>query len=115
MPDHQITIGNVELISLNDGMPTRSPMMPFPDTTIEQWREFPGLVDNNDEVRSRYGTVAVRSGVKVGGKSWSHAAMIRLAKATSNKRIHNPDIVRFIVPFAIGGQSANYLSSLVSG
>ncbi len=65
MPDHQLTIGNVELISLNDGMPTRSPMMPFPDTTIEQWREFPGLVDSNDQVRSRYGTVAVRSGGKL--------------------------------------------------
>jgi len=65
MPDHQITIGNVELISLNDGMPIRSPMMPFPDTAIEQWREFPGLVDSNDQVRSRYGTVAVRSGGKL--------------------------------------------------
>ena len=65
MPDHQINIGNVELISLTNGVPIRSPLMPFPDTTIEQWREFPGLLDSNDQVRSRYGTVAVRSSGKL--------------------------------------------------
>ena len=51
MPDHKVTIGNVELISLSDGAPSRSPMMPFPDTNIEQWREFPGLVDSDGQVR----------------------------------------------------------------
>lgn len=61
MPGHTIKVGNVELVSLSDGTPTRSPFMPFPDTTIEQWREFPGLLDSNDQISSRYGTVAVRS------------------------------------------------------
>ena len=60
-------------------------------------------------------TVAVGSGVKVGGKSWSHAATTRLAKATSNKRLLGPDFAHIIVPFAIGSQPANCLSSLVSG
>lgn len=65
MPDYKINVGNVELVSLSDGFPLRSPLMPFPDTTIEQWREFPGLLDGNDQVRSRYGTVAIRSAGKL--------------------------------------------------
>lgn len=48
MPDHQIKVGNVEFISLSDGAPSRSPLMPFPDTTIEQWKEFPDLVNGQD-------------------------------------------------------------------
>ena len=53
MPGHTIKVGNVELVSLSDGTPTRSPFVPFPDTTIEQWREFPGLLDSNDQISSR--------------------------------------------------------------
>ena len=49
MPDHTITLGNVELVSLSDGFPLRLPLIPFPDTKIEQWREFPGLLDSNDQ------------------------------------------------------------------
>ena len=60
MPDHTITLGNVELVSLSDGSPLRSPLTPFPDTKIEQWREFLGLLDSNDQYTTRYGTVAVR-------------------------------------------------------
>jgi hypothetical protein len=44
MPGYSIKVGNVELVSVSDGYPTRSPFMPFPDTTIEQWREFPELL-----------------------------------------------------------------------
>ena len=65
MPDYSIQVGNVELVSLSDGFPQRSPLIPFPDTTIEQWREFPELLDEHDQVRSRYGTVAVRSSGKL--------------------------------------------------
>ena len=65
MPDHQIKVGNVEFISLSDGAPSRSPLMPFPDTAIEQWKEFAGLVDEQDQVRTRYGTLAVRSSGKL--------------------------------------------------
>ena len=65
MPDYSINVGNVELVSLSDGEPTRSPFVPFPDTTIEQWREFPHLLDGEEQIRSRYGTTAVRSGGKL--------------------------------------------------
>ena len=65
MPDHQVKVGNVEFISLSDGAPSRSPLMPFPDTAIEQWKEFVGLVDEQDQVRTRYGTLAVRSSGKL--------------------------------------------------
>ena len=65
MTEHNIKVGNVELVSVSDGYPLRSPLMPFPDTSIEQWREFPELMVSPDEVRSRYGTVVVRSGSKL--------------------------------------------------
>ena len=65
MADHSINVGNVEMVSLSDGEPIRSPFMPFPDTTIEQWREFPDLLDSDEQTRSRYGTTAVRSGGKL--------------------------------------------------
>ena len=61
MPNYTTTVGNVQLLALNDGGPVRSPLIPFPDTTIEQWREFPELLDEHDQVRSRYGTTGVRS------------------------------------------------------
>ena len=64
-PANSINVGNVELISLSDGEPIRSPFMPFPDTTIEQWREFPDLLDTDEQIRSRYGTTAVRSAGKL--------------------------------------------------
>lgn len=65
MSGHRITVGNVELISVSDGFPTRSPLTPFPDTKIDQWKEFPGLLNEDDQQMSRYGTVAVRSGGKL--------------------------------------------------
>ncbi|MFQ6029906.1 MAG: MBL fold metallo-hydrolase, partial [Dehalococcoidia bacterium] len=65
MAGPQINVGNVQLVSLTDGTPTRSPLMPFPDTTLEQWREFPELMVSADEVQSRYGVLAVRSGGKL--------------------------------------------------
>ena len=65
MPGHSLTIGNVELVSLSDGMPARSPFMPFPETTIEQWREFPELLDAEEQIHSRYGTTAIRSSGKL--------------------------------------------------
>ena len=65
MTEHNIKVGNVELVSVSDGYPLRSPLMPFPDTSIEQWREFPELMVSPDEVRSRYGTVVVRSSGKL--------------------------------------------------
>ena len=40
MPNHQINVGDVELISLNDNLPVRSPFVAFPHTTIEQWQEY---------------------------------------------------------------------------
>ena len=61
MPSYTTNVGNVELLALNDGMPKRPPFGPFPETTIEQWREFPELLDQHDQITSRYGTTGVRS------------------------------------------------------
>lgn len=61
MASYTTSVGNVELVSLNDGMPVRSPFAPFPETTIEQWREFPELLDEHEHIRSRYGTTGIRS------------------------------------------------------
>ena len=32
MAAHSVAVGNVELVSVSDGFPVRSPLMPFPDT-----------------------------------------------------------------------------------
>ena len=61
MPDYTTTVGNVQLLALNNGGSVLSPLISFPDTAIEQWREFPELLDEHDQVRSRYGTTGVRS------------------------------------------------------
>ena len=65
MPDYKTKVGNVELVSLNDGFPDMSPLEAFPDTKIEQWREHPGVVDSHDRIKSRFGTTALRSGGKL--------------------------------------------------
>ncbi len=65
MPDFKTNVGNVELVSLSDGFPLRDPLAIFPSSTIDQWKEFPGLLDNNGQFKSRYGNVAVRSGGKL--------------------------------------------------
>ena len=65
MADFKTNVGNVELVSLSDGFPTKAPLEVFPDTNIEHWREFPGLLDSNGHFGTRYGLVAVRSGGKL--------------------------------------------------
>ena len=65
MPSHQIKVGNVELVSLSDVIMTRSPLVAFPDTTTEQWKEFPELMVNDEEISHRWGSLAVRSGGKL--------------------------------------------------
>ena len=63
MPDFKATVGNVELVSLMDGLGDRVPVEIFPDSTIEQWRtEYPELLDSDEHIHPRYGSVAVRSG-----------------------------------------------------
>ena len=61
MQTYSFFIGSVELISVSDGFPRSSPIEAFPDTSIGQWQEFPGLLDKNGQVMSRYGSVVIRS------------------------------------------------------
>ncbi len=65
MAGHSVTVGNVELVSVYDGYQIRPAQMPFPDTTLEQWREFPGVLSADDEISFRFGSVVVRSGGKL--------------------------------------------------
>ena len=65
MPNFKINVGNVELLSLSDGFPDMSPLEAFPNSKMEEWREFPGLVHGNDQVTSRFGTTGLRSGGKL--------------------------------------------------
>ena len=48
MPNHVVNVGNVELISLNDNLPIRSPFVAFPHTTIEEWNEYPELMHDRE-------------------------------------------------------------------
>ncbi|MCH8894147.1 MAG: hypothetical protein IIB32_11660, partial [Chloroflexi bacterium] len=65
MPNHIVNVGNVELISLNDNLFTRSPFVAFPDTTIEQWREYPELLADDEQGHHRWGSLAIRSSGKL--------------------------------------------------
>ena len=62
MPDYVKTVGNVELISLTDGLGSRNPVDVFPVSNIDIWRdEYADLLDDQDLIHPRYGSVAVRS------------------------------------------------------
>ena len=66
MPGHNINIGNVELVSLSDGNGDREPTWVFPDSTMDIWRsEYGQLLDAEEHLHPRYGSVAVRSGGKL--------------------------------------------------
>ena len=65
MPNHKINVGNVELISLNDNLPIRSPFVAFPHSTIEQWREYPELMADEENGKHRGGSLAIRSSGKL--------------------------------------------------
>ena len=66
MAGNRISVGNVEALSVTDGFSAkRDPTATFPETSIEQWREYPEIVDENDEIQSRYGSVILRSEGKI--------------------------------------------------
>ena len=60
--EHKINVGNVEVLSVKDGFSAkRDPTATFPESAIDQWREYPEILDENDQVQSRYGSVVLRS------------------------------------------------------
>ena len=65
MPSHIVKVGAVELISLNDNLPVRSPFVAFPHTTIDQWQEYPELMADHENAKHRWGSLAVRSSGKL--------------------------------------------------
>lgn len=62
MVAHKTTVGNVELVSLMDGQGGGGPTDIFPDSTVEQWNQYPDLLDGEGNIHPRFGSVAVRSG-----------------------------------------------------
>jgi glyoxylase-like metal-dependent hydrolase (beta-lactamase superfamily II) len=66
MANYRATVGNVEMVVLNDGFsPKRDPLAVYPASKMEQWREYPELLDANGQIQSRYGTTAIRSSGKL--------------------------------------------------
>lgn len=65
MPDYKTTVGNVELVAVNDGESARDPLESYLDSTREQWQEYPELLNADGHLRGRYGSVAVHSGGKL--------------------------------------------------
>ncbi|MBO54213.1 MAG: hypothetical protein CL886_00985 [Dehalococcoidia bacterium] len=62
MSNHKINIGNVELISVSDGTGDREPTFVFPDSDLAIWQsEFSELLDDNNHLHPRYGSVIIRS------------------------------------------------------
>ena len=62
MTSHKVNVGNVELVSLTDGQGSGGTGDVFPDSTAEQWGEYPDLVDTEGNIHPRFGSVAARSG-----------------------------------------------------
>ena len=72
MAEHKISVGNVEVVSVLDGYSVkRVPTEIFPDSSMEGWREYPDVLDENDQIQSRYGSVALHS--RVSSFSWTQA------------------------------------------
>ena len=66
MPGYSARVGNVELVSLTDGEGAGPPTAVFAASTIEQWREdYPDLLDANEMIHPRYGSLAIRSAGKL--------------------------------------------------
>jgi glyoxylase-like metal-dependent hydrolase (beta-lactamase superfamily II) len=66
MPGYSAKVGNVELVSLTDGEGAGPPTAVFAASTIEQWREdYPDLLDANEMIHPRYGSLAIRSAGKL--------------------------------------------------
>ena len=61
MAGHRATVGNVELISVKDGFGDRDPLEVYLASTIEEWREYPELLDSAGRIHPRYGSVVARS------------------------------------------------------
>ena len=62
MPGHSVKVGQVELVSLTDGYGEGEPNRVFPQSAMAHWREeFPELLDADELIHPRYGSVAVRS------------------------------------------------------
>ena len=47
---HKVTVGNVESVSLSDVIMARSPFDHFPESTIEQWKEYPELMVDEERM-----------------------------------------------------------------
>ena len=62
MPGFKATVGHVEMVSLTDGHGASTPAALFAESSVEQFRsEYPELLDQDEKVHPRYGSVAVRS------------------------------------------------------
>ena len=66
MPGYSAKVGNVELVSLTDGEGAGPPTAVFAASTIEQWRaDYPELLDADEMIHPRYGSLAIRSAGKL--------------------------------------------------
>lgn len=61
MTNYKTNVGNVEIISLTDGQGSGSPTSIFPESNLQEWREYPNLMDGDGNIHPRYGSVAVSS------------------------------------------------------
>ena len=62
----RVTVGNVEMVTLTDGQGDIAAVECFPDSTLQQWKDgYPELLDADDHIHPRYGSVAIRSSGKL--------------------------------------------------
>ena len=66
MSTYRAAVGKVDLVSLTDGHGVRMPAEFFRESSAEHWRsEYPELLDDEERIHPRYGSVAVRSSGKL--------------------------------------------------
>ena len=66
MARNEVSIGNLQILSLTDGKIVREPTSRFPSTTMEDWEtHYPDLLDSRGGQTLRMGSTVVRSGSKL--------------------------------------------------
>ena len=61
MPDYQISVGNVEIISLSDGAGEMQMPDVFPKVPPAEWKRYPDTISSEGRLAANFGCFAVRS------------------------------------------------------
>ena len=61
MADYQVTVGDVEIISISDGTNEFPAAHVFPGVTAAEWERYPGTVSSEGKLKTNFGCFIIRS------------------------------------------------------